>query len=607
MDARLEALLHDEFSGDDQQIFLRNFKDFLKYNDASREFVVDFDLIMQAAGFAIKGNAVRFLTKNFIENEDYCIHTVDMLLPRAKQTPGCNGGHNKQQIMLTVRTFKEICILANTVQAKKVRTYYIAMERVFFKYKEQCMADAAEAAAAAANAAQRHAELLTRHNTLVDAHKNKYLVYFCLLESRDGGFMMVKIGSTKDIVRRASDLANEYGNAHVLFVFEAGQNEEFEKFLHKHECMRPHAFKGTLANGHTSTEVFLVSPAILKKFVNIADKNRTRFANASTQLQVNEHQRLINEHQRGVIAIMDRLNIVVDRSSDAVVLAEDAIAAGAAGVVAAAAPAAPVAPVAAAATTNATAAAAVANVIREAARIIVSQSEMVSERREMTQSRGLKIQKYSLDGLTLVQTYKGYTEAMRHHGTEFMSCQGIAEAIKRNSVYRGNRWATLDRNLPDDTVQVLPAQIIPTVSVTFGYVAMMDLDRAHVVKVFPDQLSAAKDRHFASASPICQAIKRQTQSGGHMFMMWSDVTEDIRNAYLAKTTLPPPAPRANSLGVEQLHPITGDVVASHVSIQTALNNGTQSSRKSLLRAIDEGTILRGSKWRFARVAADGET
>ena len=45
-----------------------------------------------------------------------------------------SNGHNKEIIMMTPNTFKELCILANTEKGKQVRRYYIKMESIVNKY-----------------------------------------------------------------------------------------------------------------------------------------------------------------------------------------------------------------------------------------------------------------------------------------------------------------------------------------------------------------------------------------------------------------------------------------------------------------------------------------
>ena len=80
--------------------------------------------------------------------------------------------------------------------------------------------------------------------------------------------------------------------------------------------------------------------------------------------------------------------------------------------------------------------------------------------------------------------------------------------------------------------------------------------------------------------------------------MWSDVARPLREAYLADNALPPPMARSNGKGIDQLNAVTGEVVTSFVSTQAAINF-IKASRQTLERAIREGSLLRGSRWRKA--------
>ena len=94
-------------------MFVASFYCYLTYS--KNNFVIDLDNIWKWIGFSRKDHAKRLLKKFFIENLDY-----QTLLPRTGEQLiddtilECNeksddenikGGHNKEQILLTVNTF----------------------------------------------------------------------------------------------------------------------------------------------------------------------------------------------------------------------------------------------------------------------------------------------------------------------------------------------------------------------------------------------------------------------------------------------------------------------------------------------------------------------
>lgn len=126
------------FTTEQQLIFANNFYCYLKYNPI-KDFVVDFDEIYQWLGFTTKGNAKRVLIKNYTENVDYkIIHTNSCIAYHERKAVFYtdivkqNGGQNKENILMNIKTFKELCMIANTEKAKQVRTYYATLENMYF-------------------------------------------------------------------------------------------------------------------------------------------------------------------------------------------------------------------------------------------------------------------------------------------------------------------------------------------------------------------------------------------------------------------------------------------------------------------------------------------
>ena len=102
-------------------MFVEGFAAYLKH-DARRDFVVDLDGSREWLGFSSKGNAKKAVVKHLKEGT----HNTASLIQLDKR----DGGQNKEQVLLTVHGFKQLCMVANTDKARKVRDYYIAMEEV---------------------------------------------------------------------------------------------------------------------------------------------------------------------------------------------------------------------------------------------------------------------------------------------------------------------------------------------------------------------------------------------------------------------------------------------------------------------------------------------
>lgn len=110
--------LKDNFSTEEQQLFITSFYCYLNYK--SDEFVIDLDDIWVWLGFARKTNAKNVLEKQFTKEIDY------LVLPQPREN--LLGGRPSEKIMMNIKTFKKMCLKANTSKANEIHEYYIKLE-----------------------------------------------------------------------------------------------------------------------------------------------------------------------------------------------------------------------------------------------------------------------------------------------------------------------------------------------------------------------------------------------------------------------------------------------------------------------------------------------
>ena len=182
--------INKNFTSKEQQLFIASFYCYLNYNSKT-EFIIDFDTVWKWCGFTRKDNAKRLLQKKFNKDTEYVIYLIqnkenqpappkrgagfkdvnlvnndelqntykimnkkslveicrnnkikssgskDEIIKRLvinetsedKEKYNLGGsGLNKEQIMLSVNTFKKFCLKAGTKQADEVHEYYIKLE-----------------------------------------------------------------------------------------------------------------------------------------------------------------------------------------------------------------------------------------------------------------------------------------------------------------------------------------------------------------------------------------------------------------------------------------------------------------------------------------------
>jgi len=111
--------LKESFSTEEQQLFISSFYCYLNFR--SDDFVVDLDDIWGWLGFARKTNAKSALEKYFKTDLDFKI-----VLPQVRENS--SNGRPSEKIMLNIKTFKKMCLKANTSKANEIHEYYIKLE-----------------------------------------------------------------------------------------------------------------------------------------------------------------------------------------------------------------------------------------------------------------------------------------------------------------------------------------------------------------------------------------------------------------------------------------------------------------------------------------------
>ena len=131
---KLLVKIKENFTDMEQQLFLSSFYCYLNYHPTN-DFVVNLDNVWIWLGFTLKENAKRMLTKHFNVNVDF------KNLARQEGQASSNGekwgGHNKQIVMMNIKTFKLFCLLAETQKAKEIHSYFIKLEDLLHEVLEE--------------------------------------------------------------------------------------------------------------------------------------------------------------------------------------------------------------------------------------------------------------------------------------------------------------------------------------------------------------------------------------------------------------------------------------------------------------------------------------
>jgi hypothetical protein len=138
--------IQNTFGEQEQQLFVASFYCYLKY-DSAKDFVIDFKDVWEWCGFLKKANAKTLLERYFTEGVDYIVEKVadenekaaaaiaaaafeDSTEEKVPEKNKGGAGKNKENIFLTVDTFKYFCMKAGTKKADDIHKYYVKLEKL---------------------------------------------------------------------------------------------------------------------------------------------------------------------------------------------------------------------------------------------------------------------------------------------------------------------------------------------------------------------------------------------------------------------------------------------------------------------------------------------
>jgi hypothetical protein len=122
--------ISEQLSFQDKEVFLQSFYSYLT-NNSEEDFIVDLDHIWEWLGYTRKQRAKDLLVKHFVTDIDYRVFTQ----------PGnnSNGGRPVEKFLMTVKTFKKLCLKSDTKKADKIHDYYLKMETIMFQHTKELL------------------------------------------------------------------------------------------------------------------------------------------------------------------------------------------------------------------------------------------------------------------------------------------------------------------------------------------------------------------------------------------------------------------------------------------------------------------------------------
>lgn len=211
---RMIDILNKEFTEEEQQWYIANLYIYMHYHPTN-DYPINLEDVFKMIGFANKENAKRTLKNNFTNDEDYKVALV------RRDERKNEGGFNKEDIMLNIDTFKNLCMLAKTKKGKEIRRYYVKIENI---YNELIKEEIEQ---------QKNLLMETKKKvemTLRDSFNKRSIVYVIKILINDE--LIYKFGYTDDIVSRLRTHKNQIGeDIELVYCIESKDNKMLEKLL----------------------------------------------------------------------------------------------------------------------------------------------------------------------------------------------------------------------------------------------------------------------------------------------------------------------------------------------------------------------------------------
>jgi len=495
------------FNTYEQQMFLSSFYCYLNYNDA--DYVIDLDNVWEWMGFQQKYHAKHLLEKHFCNNIDYKIFAPDVAVVKKEG----RGGHNKEHILMTIRTFKLICLKAGTKKSNEIHEYYVKMEKVIQEVvMEECKSLSDQLRniqiTNANDIAKREAEYQIKLKKQKELEKEKVLfnqftmhipiVYIIRVKTFETGEYIVKIGeSRRGVVGRYNEHKSKYPECVLLDVFVVQQSKDFESYIHNHPKIRCNQVKD-MEKHENENELFLVGKKltyqILLDTINSQIDNYQEYGTKKIELEIEKLKVIAMNHDSPAMAELIESNKRIEESNKQ---------------------------------------------LHTRINKLESMIEKLIEARpvkiqtgfqEPLPTLGPRVQKINPDTMQLIKVYESATEVMNEDRS--IKRPSLSKAVLENIVYNGFRWLFVERDM-DSTILHNLQPTRPTIAKNMDYVAKLNADQTEILNVYLDRKTASLMNGY-SMSGLDNAVKKGTQTQGFYYKLYGECDENVVQNFTEK-------------------------------------------------------------------------
>ena len=552
--SKLIEKVQQNFNNYEQQMFLASFYCYLNY-DYKNDFVIDLDNVWQWLGFSQKVKAKVLLENHFAINIDYKLSLSQM----GKQTT-TKGGHNKEIIMLNIKTFKLFCIKAGTKKAHEIHEYFIKLEEVLQEILIEETNELKEQLLQVEDKKKKEYEdklskqkIIEREKILLKEYATSGAIFYVIkVKSFENGQYIVKIGESRiGITNRYKEHKSNYPECLLLDCFAVSKSKDFETFIKDHELIKDSRVND-LPSHESELELFLIGKKLSYqifleiinnnlKYFNQNDTHKLELENEQLKLKL-EMQNVNSENNiaQELLNIVKQLSFKIDKleKSNKEVLEK----------------------------------------------LNASQTKLTTGFQQPLVTLGPRLQKINPETLELIKVYECVTEAMKENSS--IKRPSINKAIVENTVYNGFRWLLVDRDLDPNIIHnIEPTK--QTITKQSGYIAKLSCDKTTILNVYLDRKTASQFNGYESSSALDNPVKNFTLAKGFYYMLYDYCDPILKEVF--QTKYGEPILYKNGLGQ---YDIQNNLVKEFVCKYDCIKK-LSISDKTLEKAIDKNIQYNG--------------
>jgi hypothetical protein len=229
------------------------------------------------------------------------------------------GGQNIQKYYLNIKTFKSLCLKAQTKKADEIHEYYIKLEELIQEVLEE------EASEMKNKLLIKDNEISQKDNLLKNANQDKFktiektlvsqfpvnneCIYFGTIDNtNEKGEQLIKFGHSNNLPLRVQDHHKTYNNFILRDAFKVHNRQEIENAIKAHPKIKSH-LRSIEVNGNNKHEILAydatyftisrlskyIKDIITEKTYNIENFNKLIEENNNYKTEV---ERLANENEK---------------------------------------------------------------------------------------------------------------------------------------------------------------------------------------------------------------------------------------------------------------------------------------------------------------------